>query len=139
MAGGSRGTVVAAGMANCDLSVDAREFGTARNGRTLSLIAIGTTAFCLVGPYAVLAGAIAMDLGGRKGSATAAGLIDTAGYIGGTLSGFAVGRIADTGGWASVFSIMAAIAAAVALIALGYCVQHRRRIVWRPQPQPQIP
>ena len=47
------------------------------------------------GPYTLLAGAIAMDMGGRKGSATAAGLIDTAGYVGGTLSGFAVGGLAE--------------------------------------------
>ena len=68
-----------------------------------------------------------MDMGGRKGAATAAGFIDTAGYLGGTLSGFAVGRLAEIGGWASVFNVMAALAAGVGAIAVGYCVEHRRR------------
>jgi MFS transporter, OPA family, glycerol-3-phosphate transporter len=136
---GNRVTVVAPAMALCALSLAALAFGTARHDLTLSLIAIGATAFCLLGPYTLLAGAIAMDLGGRKGSATAAGLIDTAGYLGGTLSGFAVGRIADTGGWAPVFNIMAAVAGGVALIAIGYGVEHRRRIGWSVQPQPELP
>ena len=139
LAGGNRVTVIVPAMALCTVSLATLALGTARHDLTLTLIAIGTTAVCLLGPYTLLAGAIALDMGGRKGSATAAGLIDTAGYAGGTLSGFAVGRIADTGGWASVFSIMAAIAGGVAVIAVGYCVEHRRRTPWRVQPQPEIP
>ena len=120
----------------CPAQSTVRPIATQRQDLTLSLIAIGATAFCLLGPYTLLAGAIAMDMGGRKGSATAAGLIDTAGYAGGTLSGFAVGRLADTGGWAAVFNVMAALAAGVGVIAAGYCVEHRRRTTWRAQPQP---
>jgi MFS transporter, OPA family, glycerol-3-phosphate transporter len=136
--GGNRVTLVVPAMALCALSLATLALGTARHDLTLSLLAISATAFCLLGPYTLLAGAIAMDMGGRKGSATAAGLIDTAGYIGGTLSGFAVGRLAETGGWASVFNVMAALAAGVAVIAVGYSVEHRRRIGWRGQPQPEL-
>jgi OPA family glycerol-3-phosphate transporter-like MFS transporter len=78
-----------------------------------------------------------MDMGGRKGSATAAGLIDTAGYAGGTLSGVAVGRLAESGGWGAVFNVMAALAAGVGMIAAGYCLEHRRRLAWRAPPQPE--
>jgi MFS transporter, OPA family, glycerol-3-phosphate transporter len=129
--GGNRVTLIVPAMALCALALLTLALGTSRHDLTLSLVAIGATAFCLLGPYTLLAGAIAMDMGGRKGSATAAGLIDSAGYVGGTLSGFAVGRLADTGGWASVFNVMAALAAAVGVIAAGYCVEHRRRLAWR--------
>ena len=134
--GGNRVTLVVPAMALCAFSLAVLALGTAQHDLTLSLVAIGATAFCLLGPYTLLAGAIAMDIGGRKGSATAAGLIDTAGYVGGTLSGFAVGRLAEIGGWASVFNVMAALAAGVGVIAVGYCVEHRRRSLWRVQPQP---
>lgn len=109
---------------------------TSRENLPLSLLAIGATAFCLLGPYTLLAGAIAMDMGGRKGSATAAGLIDTAGYAGGTLSGIAVGGLAESGGWAAVFNVMALLAAGVGVIAAAYCVEHRRHLAWRAHAQP---
>ncbi len=136
--GGNRVALVVPAMALCALALGTLALGTARHDLTLSLVAMGATAFCLLGPYTLLAGAIAMDMGGRKGSATAAGLIDTAGYIGGTLSGFAVGHLAQTGGWTSVFSLMAALAVAVGVIATGYCVEYRRRTGWRVQPQPEF-
>ncbi len=125
-------------MALCTLSLVGLAIATARQDLTWSLLAIGGTAFCLLGPYTLLAGAIAMDMGGRKGSATAAGLIDTAGYAGGTLSGFAIGGLADAGGWAPVFNVMAALAAGVGVIAAAYCVQHRRDLAWRAGAQPEI-
>ena len=134
--GGNRVALVVPAMALCAIALGALAVGTARHDLMLSMLAIGATAVCLLGPYTLLTGAIAMDMGGRKGSATAAGLIDTAGYVGGTLSGFAVGRLADTRGWASVFGVMAALAVGVMAIAIGYCVEHRRRIGWREQPQP---
>jgi sugar phosphate permease len=43
---------------------------------------LAAVAFLVLGPYSLLAGAIAVELGGRRGSATAAGLIDTAGHLG---------------------------------------------------------
>jgi len=134
--GGNRVSLIVPAMSLCALSLAILGVGTARHNLTLSLLAISATAFCLLGPYTLLAGAIALDMGGRKGSATAAGLIDTAGYIGGTLSGFAVGRLAETGGWASVFNIMAALAGSVAVLAVLYGVEHRRRCIWRVQPLP---
>lgn len=128
---GNRVGVMVPAMALCTMSLVGLVIATAQRDLTLSLVAIGATAFCLLGPYTLLAGAIAMDMGGRKGSATAAGLIDTAGYAGGTLSGFAVGQLAEAGGWGAVFSVMAALAALVGIVAVGYCVDHGRRTVWR--------
>ena len=128
---GNRVALFVPAMTVCAVALGALAFATSRHDLTLSLSAIGATAFCLLGPYTLLAGAIAMDMGGRKGSATAAGLIDTAGYLGGTLSGFAIGRLAETGGWASVFQLMAAVAGVVVVIAAGYGVDHRRKCAVR--------
>jgi MFS transporter, OPA family, glycerol-3-phosphate transporter len=135
---GNRVALMVPAMALCTISLAALGLGTARHDLTLSLVAIGSTAFCLLGPYTLLAGAIAMDIGGRKGSATAAGLIDTAGYAGGTFSGLAVGRLAETGGWVSVFNVLAALAGIVGVIAAGYCVEHRRRMLWRSQAHSEV-
>lgn len=135
--GGNRVGLLVPAMALCTLSLVGLVIATSQQDLTLSLVAIGATAFCLLGPYTLLAGAIAMDMGGRKGSATAAGLIDTAGYAGGTLSGFAVGQLADSGGWGAVFNVMALLAAGVGVLAAGYCVEHRRLSTWRAHAQPE--
>lgn len=122
-----RVTIIAPAMALCAAALGLLAIGTIRHDLQLSLAAIGATALCLLGPYTLLAGAIAMDMGGRKGSATAAGLIDTAGYAGGTLSGYAVGRLAEAGGWAAVFGVLAAVAGGVALVAGFYWATLRHR------------
>src|SRR5262249_19706103 len=47
----------------------------------------GIVAFGLIGPYSYLAGAMAMDFGGARGSGLSSGLIDGVGYLGGVLAG----------------------------------------------------
>jgi OPA family glycerol-3-phosphate transporter-like MFS transporter len=133
---GNRVALMVPAMALCAVSLGGLAIATSRENLPLSMLAIAATAFCLLGPYTLLAGAIAMDMGGRKGSATAAGLIDTAGYAGGTLSGIAVGGLAQSGGWAAVFNVMALLAAGVGVIAAAYCVEHRRHLAWRAEAQP---
>lgn len=82
-----------------------------------SALALGLAAFGLLGPYSLLAGAMALDLGGRRGSATAVGLIDTAGYLGAVLSGYLLGRLVDTLGWPAVFLTLAGVClASVAVV-----------------------
>jgi OPA family glycerol-3-phosphate transporter-like MFS transporter len=92
--------------------------GHAGQGTSLALIA--AVAFLLIGPYSLLAGAMAADLGGKGGSATAAGLIDAAGYLGGMLSGYAVGSLAQTHGWTAAFDALAAVAVVAIVAALAY-------------------
>jgi len=77
----------------------------------VGLLLLGACAFLLIGPYTLLAGAMAVDLGGRRGAATAVGLIDTAGYLGAVLSGYAVGTVAQTHGWTAVFWLLAIVTA----------------------------
>ncbi|HJZ76493.1 MAG TPA: MFS transporter [Vicinamibacterales bacterium] len=91
--------------------------GTVMHSERLGLVLLGAVAFFVIGPYSLLAGAIAVDLGGRRGSATAAGLIDTAGYLGAVASGVVVGSLAEHQGWAVAFRLLAV----VTVVSAGAC------------------
>lgn len=71
---------------------------------------VAAVALTLAAPYSFLAGAISLDFGGKTGSATAAGLIDSIGYVGGMASGQLIGAVADQLGWSSVFIFLAGTA-----------------------------
>lgn len=96
-------------------------------GTVAPLVLVSTAAFLMIGPYAFLGGAISLDLGGRHGSATAAGLVDCAGYIGGVLSGWAMGRLTAHVGWYAVFGTMAGAGVLAVAAAVFYWIRHE---VW---------
>jgi OPA family glycerol-3-phosphate transporter-like MFS transporter len=77
----------------------------------LALVLLSTTAFFLIGPYSFMTGVMAIDLGGRAGSATVAGLVDGAGYFGGILAGIGVGELAESSGWSTAFGALAGVSA----------------------------
>ncbi len=82
--------------------------------------------FLVIGPYSYLAGAIALDFGGRSGSATASGLIDGIGYLGGgVLAGDTMARMSVSFGWAGAFLSLSAVAALTAVC--GYLFLRRQR------------
>jgi sugar phosphate permease len=83
----------------------------------LPLTLIGLVGLGLLGPYSYLAGAMALDLGGKQGGATSSGLIDGIGYAGGILAGDSVARVSVHYGWSGVFVALAAISAAAAAAA----------------------
>ena len=91
-------------------------------------------AFVLIGPYSFLSGSLALDCGGRGGSATAAGIIDGVGYIAGILAGSYVARIASVHGWGAVFNTLGVVILAAAGISLAYLF-----LQTRPVSQPVIP
>ena len=76
---------------------------------------IGTTAFCLLGPYSYLGGAFALDFGGKQGSALSSGLIDGVGYLGSVLAGDTVARVSVAFGWKGVFLALAVISTIAAM------------------------
>ena len=88
-------------------------------GRVLPLAMIGVVAFCLLGPYAFLPGAFALDFGGKQAGAVASGLVDGTGYLGGVLAGTVMARLEVAFGWAGVFTTLAAVSTLAALGA-GY-------------------
>ncbi|MFB6249010.1 MAG: hypothetical protein ABEL97_10620, partial [Salinibacter sp.] len=89
-------------------------------GALVPLLLISVSAFLLLGPYSFLSGAIALDLGGKKGSSAASGFIDGAGYVGAILSGWAVGWIAESLGWNWVFIALSGVAGLTLLAAMIY-------------------
>ena len=74
------------------------------------VVLVAMIAFLVVGPYSFLAGAMALDLGGKQTSGTASGIIDGIGYLGGVLSGDSVARIAVSHGWSGAFRVLALVA-----------------------------
>ena len=89
------------------------------------VVLVTLVGFLLLGPYSYLAGAMSLDFGGKRGSATAAGIIDGVGYLAGWLSGDTVARITVAYGWKNAFLALAGTALLTALVAL-VVVAHQR-------------
>ena len=120
IAGGGRGRIMT--MALIPLVVVLALMGGIKSGVSawVPVFFVSLSAFLMIGPYSFLAGAIALDLGGKQGSSTAAGMIDSAGYIGSILSGWGVGIVAERFGWSSVFVLLSGIGLITAVAALVY-------------------
>ena len=86
---------------------------------------IGVVAFAVLGPYSYLAGAMALDFGGRRAGAASSGIIDGVGYLGGVLAGDSVARVSVHFGWHGVFLALAVICA-LSAVAAGYLFFHQR-------------
>jgi sugar phosphate permease len=97
--------------------------------RFVPLALVAAVAFCLLGPYSYLAGAMSLDFGGKEGSATASGLIDGFGYLAGVLSGSGMAGLAVSYGWQKMFLVLAGVAVLTSIIgALSLLQQHRRAV-----------
>jgi sugar phosphate permease len=99
-------------------------FGGSKAG-PIALVAL--IAFLMIGPYSYLGGAISLDFGGKLGSATASGLIDGAGYLGGVLAGNSFAGISVVWGWKGAFVSLGIIALLSSLAAAVY-LHHQRRV-----------
>jgi len=78
---------------------------------------VGLVGFLMLGPYSYLAGAISLDLGGKQGGATACGIIDGVGYLGGFLAGGSVAQLSVDYGWSGAFLALAGVALATSVAA----------------------
>jgi OPA family glycerol-3-phosphate transporter-like MFS transporter len=87
---------------------------------TLVVTAVLLVGFLLLGPYSYLAGAVALDFGGKRGSATACGIIDGVGYLGGVLAGDSFANVVVTWGWPTAFGVLAGIAMFACPVAAVY-------------------
>jgi sugar phosphate permease len=96
-------------------------------GTTSAALLIAAIGLFLLGPYSLMAGAIALDVAGKRGTATATGIIDGAGYLAGTASGFLLGAIADRAGWSAVFDLIMGAAAAAARVSGAWTMVVTRR------------
>ena len=71
------------------------------------IVLVTLIGFLLIGPYAYMGGAIALDFGGKRGSATACGIIDGIGYLGGALGGAGFAGLLRSWDWSDSFTILA--------------------------------
>ena len=89
---------------------------------------VGLVGFLMLGPYSYLAGAISLDLGGKQGGATACGLIDGVGYLGGILAGGSVARLSVEYGWHGAFKALAGVALLSSVGAAMFLYLQRSRV-----------
>jgi len=90
---------------------------------------IGVCGLMLLGPYSLLGGAVSLDVAGKTGAATAAGLVDGVGYLGGSLAGILMGFLAKRWGWAAAFYAIAVAALLGALLAAVWSRLSMRRAI----------
>lgn len=88
-----------------------------RPGTLMAIGIVASVALVMIGPYSMLAGSISLDMGGKEGGATASGWIDGVGYLGGIISGWTIGKLAEQSGWGSAFGLLAITAAISAGVA----------------------
>jgi len=96
----------------------------------ISILLMALTGFFLLGPYSFLAGAMSLDFGGRKGAATAVGLIDSFGYVGGTIAVKLTGHFSEKYGWSSSFLMLSIIAIITAITAIIYYRIKERKLIY---------
>jgi sugar phosphate permease len=86
----------------------------------------GLIGFLVLGPYSYLAGAISLDLGGKRGAATACGIIDGVGYLGAMLAGSSVAMLSNEYGWSGAFRAFALVALLTSFVAAVFFHLQRR-------------
>jgi sugar phosphate permease len=87
-------------------------------------VLLALVGFLVYGPFSLLSGVMALDTGGERLVATAAGITDGVGYLASGLSGAALGRIVDIGGYPLGFSVLAIASVAAAVLALFFRPSH---------------
>jgi len=93
-------------------------------GSQLPVLLTVAVSFLMIGPYSYLAGAVALDFGGKRASATASGIIDGTGYLGGVLAGDTMARISVLYGWTGAFLTLAGVCALLTIVAGLYWRRH---------------
>jgi OPA family glycerol-3-phosphate transporter-like MFS transporter len=129
---GVRAMIILGGTLLCGLVI-AILGSTSFAGRSReALVLVALIAFFLIGPYSYLAGAVSLDFGGKRGGATACGLIDGVGYLfGGVVAGKVVSSISYKLGWQGVFKMLAIVALLTGVAAWFFLVNQLRADVPR--------
>jgi OPA family glycerol-3-phosphate transporter-like MFS transporter len=122
---GGRAAVIFYGMLSSSLVLFLLAFQSFGGWKMGPVVLVALVAFLMIGPYSYLGGAIALDFGGKQGSATASGLIDGAGYLGGVLAGSSFASVSVLWGWKGAFVSLGAIALLSCIGAFFY-LRHQR-------------
>ena len=135
---GGRAVIILIGLALAGAMLLALGRTDPTGSRWISVSLVGIVAFLMIGPYSYLAGAIALDFGGKERSATACGIIDGVGYLGGVLAGDSMARISVTYGWQGAFNALAGVAWLSCIAAILFWLDQRRPMAGHPQPLGEI-
>ena len=81
----------------------------------LTVLALSLVGALLFGPDALLSGAAAQDVGTRAAAATATGLVNGIGSLGGMLEGLSLPLISSHFGWRTLFPLLAGLSLCAAL------------------------
>lgn len=124
---GMRAVVILIGMLLCGLTLGVLGSANFMGRSREALILVSMVAFLLIGPYSYLAGAISLDLGGKRGGATACGIIDGVGYLfGGVVAGKVVANLSVSIGWQGVFKMLAVVAILTTVVAVFFLAHQLR-------------
>jgi sugar phosphate permease len=121
-----RNILIVTGMTGCTVCLVLMGRVPDHGGGWAPTVLVGLVGFMLLGPYSYLAGAMSLDFGGQRGSATAAGIIDGFGYLAGWLSGVTVARVAIAFGWRNAFLGLAGVSLLTALVGLVLALHQRK-------------
>jgi len=126
---GVRAAIILGGMMLCGLVLALLGSADFAGRASEALVLVSTVAFLLIGPYSYLAGAISLDFGGKRGGATACGIIDGVGYLfGGVIAGKVVVSLAVNLGWQGVFKVLAVVALLTSVAAAFFLVDQVRPV-----------
>lgn len=93
----------------------------------LLVVIVGAVGFFLFAPYSMVGGGVlALDYGGKHRASTAAGLLDSSGYLGSSVAGVGVAAMVMGFGWKFAFSVLAGISGIAFLLAAILWRFHRR-------------
>ena len=84
---------------------------------TGAALIIAVAGLFLLGPYSLLAGAITLDVAGKRGASTTAGIVDGVGYVGASLAAIVLGSVSKRHGWSAAFDVIAAVTAVALVLA----------------------
>ena len=102
-----------------------------KNDVWLTVGALALVGALLFGPDALLSGAAAQDVGGAAAAATATGLVNGVGSLGGMLEGLTLPAISASLGWQAMFPLLAALALGGAMALLPAARRPDTRIALR--------
>jgi OPA family glycerol-3-phosphate transporter-like MFS transporter len=129
-ADGKRGLLMAISLGLLVPVLAAMAFVPSIQGTIWPVVLTCAVGFLAMAPYAFLSGAISMDLGGKKGSSTAAGTIDAFGYAVGAVIGLEAQKYLvtskDMAGWRPFFAVMVALMVLSSLACVAYWFIHER-------------
>jgi OPA family glycerol-3-phosphate transporter-like MFS transporter len=126
---GGRAAIIFYGLLGSSVALFALGSLHLETARYLPAVLVGLVGFLVIGPYSYLAGAIALDFGGKHGSATSSGIIDGVGYLGGILAGDSMARISVSFGWSGAFLTLAGTALLSSAAAAVFLISQRPKRV----------